>query len=128
MIRMLIDPKLYNHDQSWYYETLWELTKGNVLHKVKVEIRRNAYNFQSWGRAYFFSLASMQWNTVAETAGPELKCLDLCYAMNDKLKAIKDHLPALQKDTFKLLYEAGQLLDIEVSEADFRQPKELKHA
>jgi len=125
--RMLIDPKLYNVDQSWHYETLWELEQGKRRHKVKVEICRNAYNFQSYGRASLFSPTHMQWTCVAETPGPQLTCLGLSYVMTDA----SPHLKELEADTFKLIYEVGQLLDIEVCEAEMRPPakeKERKHA
>lgn len=125
---MLIEPKLYNMDQSWNYETLWELSKGKVRQKVKVEIRRNAYDFQSYGRAYLFSPTDLKWSCVATTAGPQLHCLDLSYTTKDILVVTRDHLPALKMDVFRLLSEVGRILDVEVTQGDIPgYPKEKTH-
>ena len=53
-----IDTRFYNKDQSWYFI---RIVKWNN-HKLKVVIRRNAYDHQSYAKCYKFD--GKQWNVV----------------------------------------------------------------
>lgn len=55
--------KVWNANQSVYYESLWEISCGDTKKKVKIEIRRNTYDFQSWARSSLFD--GNKWNGVA---------------------------------------------------------------
>lgn len=44
----IIDTQVYNNDQSWYYKRIIELSRVRKVHKLSFDIRRNAYDFQSY--------------------------------------------------------------------------------
>lgn len=54
---------VHNADQSWYYtETL---TKGGL--KLRIEVRKNAYPFQSHGKIDLWD--GMKWNNIHRIPG-----------------------------------------------------------
>lgn len=103
----LLSEKLYSADQSWIYETLWDLPAKD--HRIKVVIRRNAYDSQSYGRAYLFSASESKWNEVAHTSGLKLKCKDASYAM-DEQRIIREYKKQFSQDTNDLLQEVKLIL------------------
>ena len=50
--------KLWNSDQSWFFESLWKIEKR----VVRIHIRRNAYNQQSYEQVYLFD--GDKWNLI----------------------------------------------------------------
>lgn len=114
MIKRLSE-KLYSHDHSWNYETLWTLTRVPASWKVKIEIRRNAYDGQSYGKAMVWSPERLCWNNVAWTAGPSLKCLTLSYVQRVVTEQNKENLEA---DTRDLLFETCTVLRVDGARAE----------
>jgi hypothetical protein len=58
-----ISQQLYNLDQSWNYE------KVVAVHdrlKLRVEIRRNAYDNQSYVRGHAFDPVHLRWNLLVD--------------------------------------------------------------
>lgn len=47
MKRKKLDERLWNAQQSWSYEAIYELTSGRDVHKIRIYIKRNAYDAQS---------------------------------------------------------------------------------
>jgi len=93
--------KVWNAHQSWYYESLILLEDGT---KVKVQIRRNAYDFQSFAQVSFFDQTTFKWREVAETPHPQMKCLNISYVQRGI--TAKD----FEEDEALLLSEARHLI------------------
>ena len=58
----IVSELLYNRSQSWYYTYI----EKNDYGKLKVEIRRNAYDEQSYIHGFVFSPKDMQWNLLID--------------------------------------------------------------
>jgi hypothetical protein len=71
--------KVWNASQSWYYEALWEV----VDRKIRVDIRRNAFDHQSGARAQIFDPDQVRWNVIATIPQPQMSCLHLSYAQRN---------------------------------------------
>ena len=72
-INKVISKRVWNSEQSWYFETVVELLSSDrCLKKAKVEIRRNAYDDQSYARAYV--LGDDKWERIV------FKPIQLCHA------------------------------------------------
>ncbi|MBT6051394.1 MAG: hypothetical protein HOG49_31725 [Candidatus Scalindua sp.] len=72
-----IDTRFYNKDQSWYFI---RIVKWNN-HKLKVVIRRNAYDHQSYAKCYKFD--GKQWNVVNSMPIEDCKCQVVSYAQKE---------------------------------------------
>ena len=70
--------KVWNGDQSWNYESLHVVAYDQ---KIKIKIKRNAYDNQSWSKAYLFD--GNKWNTIVETPHPLMKCLGISYVQKE---------------------------------------------
>lgn len=68
-----ISERVYNQDQSWYYER----TVSVGSHKLKIDIRRNAYDNQSYGRVHRWD--GTKWQLVVEAPITELNCSVISY-------------------------------------------------
>ena len=68
-------PRAWQGEQSWWFQGTWR-TAGVV---VRVSIRRNAYDEQSWARAEIFSPAALAWNLVASRTIKECRCKGVSY-------------------------------------------------
>jgi hypothetical protein len=114
MIKRLAE-KLYRGDQSWHCDSIYEITNhaaGVPPQKAEVRICRNAYDFQSYGRASLFSLTDLRWNVVATTIGQKLKCLGISYTEKDELVIIRDHMKAIRLDEETLMREVCLILGV----------------
>lgn len=69
---------VWNSQQSWYYESLHFLP-GNI--KIKIEIRRNAFDYQSYARASSFD--GDKWNVIANIPHPFMQCMGVKYNQTD---------------------------------------------
>lgn len=56
----LIDQQLYNKDQSWHYEGIYKY--GD--HKLRVYIRRNAYDHQSSLKVEVWNPEQLEWKMI----------------------------------------------------------------
>jgi len=52
----------FNTDQSWQYQALWQLGED----RLRILIRRNAYDHQSYARVEVFSFALRKWEPLAD--------------------------------------------------------------
>ncbi len=63
-----ISQRVYNSNQSWYFEELLMLDDK----KIQIRIRKNAYDFQSWGIVELWD--GTKWNKIHTCPGELLKC------------------------------------------------------
>lgn len=108
-----LNVKFYNHDQSWHHETLWKCTIHSEdrtatwpprVYKVKVEIRRNAYDDQSYQRAYAFDHTAAKWNLIVNSPIKGAACYDVSYVCKDAKVAL------FHKDAEAVLKEVALIL------------------
>jgi hypothetical protein len=71
-----ISTQFYNLDQSWHYEIIVRV--GGV--KLRVLIRRNAYDDQSYVRGYAFS--ELKWNLLVDRPIQTAKCEPVSYVQS----------------------------------------------
>ena len=88
------------HSSSWYYESLWTL-RGR---KIKIYIRRNAYDFQNEARVSILVETKDQWNPLTSLPRTELKCNKISYVDRDVTAS------AFAEDEAELLTQADFLL------------------
>lgn len=85
--------RLYYGSQSWLYESVWKMDRnGEGAYKIRVRIRRNAYDFQSWMIGEVWSHTDLKWNKVTELPIEGAACASVTY--------VDDHLTQQQKDLF----------------------------
>lgn len=92
MKQKLISEQLYNQNQSWYFIKIIEIQS----HKIKVDIRRNAYDNQS--HATIERWNGSEWKLVYQKPIMDCKCKVVSY---------------VEKNVEKTLFEAdaNELID-----------------
>ena len=99
--KMLIQPRVWNAGQSWHYQGVW-LVCGR---KVRIDIRRNAYDMQSHLRAEVFDPVANNWNELCSQPIEVAACKAISYV--DKQEKVM--LP-FRLDAKALLDEAAVIL------------------
>lgn len=102
--------KLYNLHQSWYLEQLIKLGPR----KLQVKVRRNAYDFQSWGTAEVWTpyAEGGKWEKVASIPGPMLRCLDsVSYVLSEERMRNEGGYAAMLEDAKALVNESKKILE-----------------
>ena len=94
-----ISERVFNADQSWYFERIILLPNTD---KVKINIRRNAYDFQSWARVSRWN--GEEWKNVVDAPITEFNCHKISYV--DKGITTKH----FDEDAGKLLMEAMKIV------------------
>lgn len=94
----LISERIWNADQSWYFERTVQV--GVV--KLKVKIRRNAYNDQSYARVERWN--GEEWKIVVTAPITECQCQSLSYVTRGV------NLADFEKDYTRLLTEAVKIV------------------
>jgi hypothetical protein len=97
-----ISERFYNLNQSWYYERIVEI-KGV---KLKVHIRRNAYDNQSHLNGLVFDPAAMKWNKIVHRPIEGAKCESASYVQD-----LKHHTPSLQVDKSLFIADADSIIE-----------------
>jgi len=93
--------KLWHQKQSWHYEALYRY--GDF--RLKVDIERNAYDFQSHLRVKVFDPVSLQWNVlVSDAMTKDRHCHKLSYVNK------QPDIRCFQQDADQLLAEARLVL------------------
>lgn len=94
--------KLWHENQSWHYEALYRFRD----YRLKVDIRRNAYDFQSHLRVKIFDPESLKWNVlVSDAMTPDQETHKVFF--DGKSADIRP----FRRDTEKMLEEARLVLD-----------------
>lgn len=57
-------PRVWKASQSWFYEATYKMFLGDKTYKVKVRIRRNTYDAQSYAKVEVWSDLLLSWNLV----------------------------------------------------------------
>ena len=71
----IISERCYNQDQSWYYERTAKFESPTQSVKLKVYIRRNAYDEQSCALVHLWS--GQGWNLIVTAPISECLCKDV---------------------------------------------------
>lgn len=95
-----LSQELYNSQQSWYYESIWNF----MGEKVSISIRRNAYDFQSHRSASVYDPERKQWNALCSLSFEKAHCLPVSYVQ--KVADIK----LFEMDEADLLKQAALVL------------------
>lgn len=72
-----ISTKFFNQSQSWNYERIVKCAVRGAPATLKVFIRRNAYDEQSYGRTYLWD--GQKWENVVDYPISFLKCKSVSY-------------------------------------------------
>ena len=89
-----ISARVWNQSQSWYYEATYKKDG----HKLRVEIRRDAFDHQCVARVTRWDGA--QWHQVCSRPISECKCKDVSYVSSSV------SMSDFEEDEFELLQEA----------------------
>lgn len=92
-----VNERIWNEKQSWYYESTLTISGR----KIKIEIRRNAYDFQSWAIALLFD--GNKWNQIAHIPHPQMKCMHVSYVGNASVEDFREDTDALIKEVTMLI-------------------------
>jgi hypothetical protein len=77
--KRLSAPSVWNANQSWYYKALW--TSGD--YRLQVNIRRNAFEDQSYARVEVWSAAELKWSTVVSQPITLMVCKKVSYVQEN---------------------------------------------
>lgn len=75
---------VWNANQSWNYESLHKIGE-NAEHTVRISIRVNSHEFQSFVKAEIYSPETKQWNEIASMPFPKGRYLNVSY-INENCK------------------------------------------
>lgn len=94
-----ISERCYQQSQSWHFKKVVAIGKKTF----KVHIKRNAYDFQSFAKAFIYDTSRSQWNEIVLAPIMECECKGISYVHKD-VKA-----SAFAKDFDRLLAEATEI-------------------
>ena len=100
----IITERFYNEHQSWIYEKV--VKKGSL--KLRVLIRRNSYDDQSYLRGYAFDAIHLQWNLLVDR--PMKKESAKCYEVSYVQPREKANLKSFQDDAMAVIGEMLQIV------------------
>ena len=98
MKRKQISEKLYNANQSWCYDSIVKIDE----HKLRVSIRRNAYDSQSYCKISRWD--GTKWHFITSKPIEQCKCSDASYVVK------KVNIKLFQMDAEELIKEATQVI------------------
>ena len=81
MKKRIISTRCYRRDQSWYFEQVVKFSDASQTFKLKVNIRRNAFDDQSGAQVFMWS--GTGWNSVVEAPISECHCRGVSYCVDD---------------------------------------------
>tara|TARA_B100000902_G_scaffold399802_1_gene472635 strand:+ start:3072 stop:3479 length:408 start_codon:yes stop_codon:yes gene_type:complete len=64
---LFFDVRIDNHSNDIIGTLIMSFTYGTSVRRLKADIRRNSYDFQSWGSVSLFSESVGQWNELHKT-------------------------------------------------------------
>lgn len=98
-----ISTRVYNQDQSWYFQRTAEIkARGNKKHTLRVNIRRNAYDNQSYAKVERWN--GTEWKNVVNAPITECECKGIAYVDNG---ISARHF---EKDSDRLVQEAESIV------------------
>lgn len=97
-----ISTKFFNQGQSWNYERIVKCAVRGTPASLKVVIRRNAYDEQSYGRTYLWD--GHKWENVVDYPIGFLKCKSVSYvAQKPSEKLFEEDFETLLGDALLIL-------------------------
>lgn len=98
--------RLENANQSWYY-TRDHKYRGELL---RVEIRVNHYDFQSYTRVLIFDVVNRKWNHLTSLPYSQASSSKIgCYWPEER---VREKLIYFTQDEQRLLFESQKLVDV----------------
>lgn len=92
---------MYNSEQSWHYKSIWNF----MGKKLSVQIKRNAYDFQSYQCVSIFNSNTNGWNRLLSLPVNEASnCFPISYVHRDA------DIKLFEKDEAELLKQAALIL------------------
>lgn len=101
-----ISSEFYNAEQSWFFEALWDF-KGE---KLRVIIRRNAVDFQSYLIVEIYEPTQRVWNKLTSKPIESAHCKCVSYVETKEQMAQRYGL-VFEKDEEELLKKAALILN-----------------
>lgn len=71
-----ISQRVWQSEQSWYYDHKFITAAGT---RLQVDIRRNAYDHQSWAHGYVFDPDGKKWNMIVSMPIESCHCYKISY-------------------------------------------------
>jgi len=102
MTTEIISSQFFNQSQSWNYETI---VRSAAL-KLRVHIRRNAYDDQSHIRGFVLDPVALKWNTLVDRPIGSGACSDVSYTSVES----KADRPAFERDAAGVLAELLEIV------------------
>ena len=93
----LIDLSVRNANQSW----VWQEIRKYDGHTLRANIRRNAYDDQSFANIEVFS-PTAGWLVIASHPVSDFPCADVSYTQRDMSDAMGDKFFATTQDLFRI--------------------------
>jgi hypothetical protein len=97
----VISERFYNASHSWIYEK----TLSSNRHKLKVVIRRNAYDDQSYARVSRWG--GSKWEVVVNMPISECKCRTTSYVLSEA----RANKQLFRSDAERILVEAMKVIE-----------------
>lgn len=95
-----LSQQLFSQSQSWYYKAIWNF----MGEKLEINIRRNAYDFQSHRRISIFDPKEKKWNALCSLPFDTAHCLPVSYVSQSA------DIKLFEADEADLLKEAELIL------------------
>lgn len=92
-----ISERCHNKEQSWFYERIEKVDQS----RLRVSIRRNAYDDQSYVRGYVFDPGNIKWNLIVDLPFQSAACKRVNYT--DEYITIGDFAPDAENVLTELL-------------------------
>jgi len=70
---------------------------------LRVDIRRNAYEFQSWARGYVFDHDAKKWNLLVNIPITQCQCLKVNYVKDAGMSDFRDDDEQIVKEMLEIL-------------------------
>lgn len=98
-----ISEQVYNENQSWYFERVVEVkAKGGKKHVLQIDIRRNAYDNQSYAKVKRWN--GEEWKQVIHQPISRCECKGISYVQGGI------RVSHFENDAKRLMEEAVQIV------------------
>jgi len=97
-----ISERLYNRDQSWYFERI--VRKDVRSAPLKVDIRRNAYDNQSGARVWRWN--GSEWKLVVDAPISDCVCRSVRYTNDASVSDFECDFDRLLNEALEIIEEA----------------------
>ena len=106
-----LSERTWQASQSWYYEAIWEMTAGDTTTKLRIDIRRNAYDEQSHAYVWAWHPQDLKWNHLRSIPVEALACLPITYVTERDRFEKEEMIEMFRSDRTTLLQDAAEVLN-----------------